>query len=99
MEFTNDDELTDDERAYWQETETRTVRTLSGTPNALLVRMSRAHWGCFDALIHEHHLTAPELVDMAQKEAQLLGLPFEAVFPEGCAFLEQELTRTTANDA
>lgn len=90
---------TEQDTAYWEVQETRTLTALGEPPHKVIVKMSRAHWGCFDFLVETVGYHPSKLVDLGEQEARKQGRTFKDVFPDAMAYMDRELSKTYAEDA
>ena len=84
------------ETAYWEVPETRTLMVSTEPPHKVIVKMSRAHWGCFDFLVDTVGYTPSRLVDLVEQEARHADRAFHDIFPCCIAALDQAYSETYA---
>jgi|TARA_B100000614_G_scaffold261170_1_gene289950 hypothetical protein len=89
---------TDQNRAYWEVQETRSLPALGEPPHKVVVKMSRAHWGCFDFLVNTVGYHPAKLVDLAEQEARHQGRAFHEVFPDAMTYMDQEFSKIYAEE-
>lgn len=85
------------ETAYWEVQEERTLMASTEPPHKVIVKMSRAHWGCFDFLVDTVGYHPSGLVDLIEQEARHQGKPFHDIFPDAIAYMDQEYSKTYAD--
>lgn len=89
---------TEQETAQWEVQETRTLLASTEPPHKVVVKMSRAHWGCFDFLVDTVGYHPTRLVDLGEEAAREKGIPFMQEFPNMIGWMDQELSKTFAED-
>lgn len=90
---------TNQDTAYWEVQETRDILAgLSEIPHKKIIKMSRAHWGCFDFLVDTVGFHPSKLIDIVEEEAALKGMAFADVFPDAMAYMDRELSKEFAED-
>jgi len=67
--------------AYWEVQETRKITASTEPPHQVIIKMSRAHWGCFDFLVNTVGYHPSRLVDLVEEEARHAGKKFHDIFP------------------